>query len=100
MIPPTSDSTPPEKRPRHNQPSTEDSAALGTSSLPMIPPQDKGKRKMSSVQVKQLEREQAWQKRAQRMGELEEDDSAETAYQVQIALANSLLESAESAVAN
>lgn len=93
VLSPLESTPPPEKRPRHDQLFTEVLDAPGASSSTMVVPRDKGKGKMSSSEVEQFEREQA--RRVHRMGDFGEDDSAET-YQIQVALANSLLESAES----
>lgn len=63
-----------------------------SSPLP-IPRRNKGKGRMSALEVEQLQREQVREERVRSMRELDEDDSAE-AYEIQIALADSLLQSA------
>ncbi|KAJ3800105.1 hypothetical protein GGU11DRAFT_440275 [Lentinula aff. detonsa] len=85
---------PTEKRPRLS-PIVEDSLTVNPThpSPPSIVRKNKGKGRMTSLEVEQLQRQQAREKRVRSMKELDEDDSADT-YEIQVALADSLLQSA------
>jgi hypothetical protein len=72
----------------------------GSSSPPPAPRKDKGKGKMSAGEVERLaHREKARRVMARTLSELDEEDSAEV-YQIQQALVDSLLVSAEATVEN
>ncbi|GAW00553.1 hypothetical protein LENED_002081 [Lentinula edodes] len=91
-IPLDDENRPAEKRQRLS-PIPEGLTADPLSSPLPIPRRNKGKGRMSALEVEQLQREQVREERVWSMRELDEDDSAE-AYEIQIALADSLLQSA------
>ncbi|KAJ3904940.1 hypothetical protein F5879DRAFT_1001352 [Lentinula edodes] len=91
-IPLDDENRPAEKRQRLS-PIPEGLTADPLSSPLPIPRRNKGKGRMSALEVEQLQREQVREERVWSIRELDEDDSAE-AYEIQIALADSLLQSA------